>query len=141
MTVFGIHCNFSNDLPIRLKTCRSNVSFFFARQNVRAQKIGRVSEVLRAQARPIGIGRTICPGLINAWILFDGVFSLWVSLKMYFQKNMGSGISWSINWWKSKLWVKVFVLSKITDLITSYLCYVMWNLFTVGSLNFPMIVQ
>ena len=33
---------------------------FFTRQNVRARKIGRVSEVLRALGRPIGIGRVIC---------------------------------------------------------------------------------
>ena len=30
---------------------------------MRARKIGRVSEVLRTGARPIGIGRAICPGL------------------------------------------------------------------------------
>ena len=37
--------------------------FFFTRQNMRARKIGRVSEVLRTGARPIGIGRAICQGL------------------------------------------------------------------------------
>ena len=36
---------------------------FFTRQNMRAQKIGYVSEVLRARARLIGIGRVIFPGL------------------------------------------------------------------------------
>ena len=47
MTVFEIH--FFIVLPIRLKICRSNVSFLFTRQNVRAQKLGRISEVLRAK--------------------------------------------------------------------------------------------
>ena len=35
----------------------------FRRQDVRARKIERASEVLRAQAQAIGIGRTNCPGL------------------------------------------------------------------------------
>ena len=35
---------------------------FFAKQNVFAQKIKRVSEVLRACTRPIGIGRDIFRG-------------------------------------------------------------------------------
>ena len=51
MIVFGIHCNIFIVLPIRLKTCRSNAFFFFIRRNVRARKIGRVSEILRAQVR------------------------------------------------------------------------------------------
>ena len=60
MIAFGTHCNFFIVL-IRVKTCKSNVVFFFfARQNVRARKIGRVSEVLHARVRPIGIGRAIC---------------------------------------------------------------------------------
>ena len=63
MAVFGIHCNFFIVLPIWLKACRSNDFLLFTRQNVRARKIGHVSEVLRAWARPIGIGRTICPNL------------------------------------------------------------------------------
>ena len=63
MTSFGTHCNFFIALSIRLKTYRSNDFLFFARQNVRARKIGRVSGVLRARARPIVIGRTICQGL------------------------------------------------------------------------------
>ena len=46
MTVFEIH--FFIVLPIRLKICRS-VSFLFTRQNVRAQKLGHISEVLRAK--------------------------------------------------------------------------------------------
>ena len=63
MIVFGIHCNFFIGLPIQLKTCRSSVFFFFARLNVRARKIGRVSEVFRTRACLIGIGHAICPGL------------------------------------------------------------------------------
>ena len=52
MMVFGIHCNFFIVLPNRLKTCRSNDFLFFTKQNVRAQKVGRVSEVLHTRARP-----------------------------------------------------------------------------------------
>ena len=64
MIVFEIHCNFFIVLPIRLKTCRSKEFFkIFYKANKRARKIGRVSEVLHAQARPIDIGRAICPGL------------------------------------------------------------------------------
>ena len=63
MIVFGIHCNFFTVLPIQLKTCRSNAFFFFARQNVRAQKIGLVLKVLHAQARLICIEGAIFPGL------------------------------------------------------------------------------
>ena len=51
MIVFGIDCNSFIVVPIRLKTCRSNAFFFFIRQNVRARKIGRVSEFLLAQVR------------------------------------------------------------------------------------------
>ena len=50
MAVFGMHCNFSLFLPIRLKTCRSNGFLRFTGQNVRTRKIGRVSEVLRVRA-------------------------------------------------------------------------------------------
>ena len=50
MIIFRIHCNFFIVLPIRLKTCNPNVFLlFFTRQNVRAQNIGRVSEVLRPE--------------------------------------------------------------------------------------------
>ena len=63
MIAFRIHCNFFIVSPIQLKTCRSNGFLFLTRQNVRARKIGRVSEVLRAGTRPIGIGLAICPGL------------------------------------------------------------------------------
>ena len=49
MTVSGIHCNFFIFSPIRLKTCRSNVFFFFIRQNVSAREIGRVAKVFRAR--------------------------------------------------------------------------------------------
>ena len=50
--VFGSYCNFFIVLPIRLKTCRSNVFFFFTRQNVPARNIGRV----------------ICPGLTGFFL-------------------------------------------------------------------------
>ena len=43
MIVFGIRCNFFIVLPIRLKTCRSNIFLSFTKQNV------RVSEVLYAR--------------------------------------------------------------------------------------------
>ena len=59
MIVFGIHCNFFIVLPTRLKTCRSNGFLFFTRQNVRARKVGRVSEVLRTRARPVGMAYAI----------------------------------------------------------------------------------
>ena len=62
MIVFGIHCNFFIFLPIRLKTCRSN-NLLFLQGKMKKRKIGRVSEVLRAQARPIGMGWAICPSL------------------------------------------------------------------------------
>ena len=50
MIVFGNYYNFFIVLPIRLKTCRTDIFFSFLRQNVLARKIGRVSEVLRASA-------------------------------------------------------------------------------------------
>ena len=56
-------CTFFIAVFIRLKTYRSNGFFVFTKQNVRTWKIGHVSEVLRAQTRPIGIGRAICPDL------------------------------------------------------------------------------
>ena len=46
MIAFGIDCNLFIVLPIPLKTCRSNDFFFFTRQNMRAKKMGLVSEVL-----------------------------------------------------------------------------------------------
>ena len=63
MIVLGTHCNFFIVFPIRLKNCRSNGFFFFTRQNVRARKIGCVSDVFRALTRPIGIGYASCPDL------------------------------------------------------------------------------
>ena len=62
---FEIPCKFFIVLPIQLKIYRSNDFFFFTRQNVRARKIGRVPEVLRARTRPIGIWRAICPRVGN----------------------------------------------------------------------------
>ena len=63
MIVFGIHCKFFIGFPIRLKTFMSNGFLLFARPNVRARKIGRISEVLRTRESPIGIGCAIGPGL------------------------------------------------------------------------------
>ena len=45
------------------------IFLFFTKQNVRARKFGRVSEILRALARSIGIGRAICPGLPLGFII------------------------------------------------------------------------
>ena len=39
--------------------------FCFKKQNVHTRKIKRSLEVLRVQARPMGIGFKICPGLRN----------------------------------------------------------------------------
>ena len=58
------------------------IFFIFARQIVRAQKIGRVSEVLRAQACPISIGRAICLDLL----MENNLIHL---LRNFFQKNNG----------------------------------------------------
>ena len=43
--VYGIRSHLLIVLPIRLKHCISTVLFFFARQNVCLQNIGRPSEV------------------------------------------------------------------------------------------------
>ena len=67
MIVFGIHCNFVIVLSVWLEICRSNEFFFFTKQNMRAQKIEGPSEVLHSRARPIGIGRAICPGLMPVY--------------------------------------------------------------------------
>ena len=61
--VFGIHCNFSLFYQFDYKFVDLMVFFFFTRQNLHTQKIGHISEVLHAQACPIGIGCVICPGL------------------------------------------------------------------------------
>ena len=50
MIVFRIRCNFFIALCIRRKICRFNDFLFFARQNVRAQKIFRAR--LIGYARP-----------------------------------------------------------------------------------------
>ena len=46
---------------MRLKL--ADLIVFLTGQNVRAQKIGCVSEVSRVRARPFGIGLAICPCL------------------------------------------------------------------------------
>ena len=71
MIVAGIHYNFFINLLIRRKICRFNGFLFFAGQNMRARKIGHVSEVSWAWARPIGIGCTICP-VLNTRKLSEG---------------------------------------------------------------------
>ena len=76
MIVFGIHCNFFIVLPIPLKTCKYNGFLFSKKQNVHAQKIGRVSEVLRAWARPIAIGHAIFSGLASQKLLVSEVLKL-----------------------------------------------------------------
>ena len=68
MIVFAINYNFFIVLPFRLKACRSYWFLFFTRENVRAQKIGHVSDVFRAQARSIGIGSAIRQGLSTDFI-------------------------------------------------------------------------
>ena len=65
MIVLSTHYNVFMFLPIRLKVCRSNGFFFFARQNVCARNIGRVSEILHALACSIDIGHVICLGLYH----------------------------------------------------------------------------
>ena len=62
MTVFGIHCN--SFIVYLFDWKLVDLMGFFYQQKVRVQKIGRVSEVLCAWARPISIVRAVCPGLI-----------------------------------------------------------------------------
>ena len=63
MIVLGIHCNFFIDLPIRLKTYRSDVFFVFRFDKLKCKRPkNRVR--LRGFARPIDTGHTIFPGLI-----------------------------------------------------------------------------
>ena len=73
MIVFRIHCNFFIILSIRLRTCSSNGFLFFTRQIVRDRKIGRVSELLRAQTRAIGIGQFVqaCASSIIVIVIED----------------------------------------------------------------------
>lgn len=65
------------------------IFFIFARQIVRAQKIGRVSEVLRAQACSISIGRAICLDLL----MENNLIHL---LRNFFQKIMEGEESFQI---------------------------------------------
>ena len=56
--VFGIHCNFFIVLSTWMEICRPmNFSF------LQGKMCAPTSEVLRARARPIGISRSIYPGL------------------------------------------------------------------------------
>ena len=59
---FGTHYNFFIVLPIRLQICRSN-DFSFLQGKICIQEKSGASQVLRARARPIGIGAVIRPGL------------------------------------------------------------------------------
>ena len=63
MIIFGIHSNTFIVLPIRSKIYRSNTFVLFYKAKCERPKVGHASEVLRAGAHPIGIGRAICPGL------------------------------------------------------------------------------
>ena len=54
MIVFRIHCTFFIALTIRLKACGSNVFFLLYKAKCARQQIGRISEVLRARAHPMG---------------------------------------------------------------------------------------
>ena len=77
---FGIHCKFFIVLPIWLKIC-----FLLFLQGSMC-----VSEVLRAQARLIGIRHAICPGLNNS---DNNSFSVW-----HHQKNDLFFTIWFLFW-------------------------------------------
>ena len=64
--VFWIHYKFLIALPIWLKICRSVFSLL-KKLNLHARKC-KCSEVLCAQARPIGIRHPVCPSLISIFI-------------------------------------------------------------------------
>ena len=64
--VFGIHCNFFIVLTIWLKTCRSNVFFFFRRENMRAWKIKKKRFCVRAHPWAGSLSR---PDVTTVWIL------------------------------------------------------------------------
>ena len=93
MIVFGIQCNFFIVLPNQLKICRLMDFFFFFEGKIwRARKTGRISEVLRARVRLIGIGRTICSGLNY----------LQLALIAYWNQCSGEVFSTSLHLWKSE---------------------------------------
>ena len=63
--------------------------FLFTRPNEGARKIGRVSDVLRALARPIGIERTICPGLYyQIKVIPSYVIVIYICYFIYFQPDL-----------------------------------------------------
>ena len=100
-TLFGNQCKFFINLSIRLKICRTNVCFFFARQNLLAKKIGRALEVLHAQERSIGIGHTICPAVIFIGFSFSGnvlAVLLWIFFHtiLCFVRYDYLGYDWSL---------------------------------------------
>ena len=60
--------------------------FFFTRPNEGARKIGRVSDVLRAPARPIGTERAVCPGLYyQIKVILSYVIGIYIYF-IYFQQ-------------------------------------------------------
>ena len=64
--------------------------FFFTRPNEGARKIGRVSDVLRAPALPIGIERAICPGLYyQIKVILSYVIGIYIYF-IYFQPDLYS---------------------------------------------------
>ena len=77
MIVFGIQCNFFIVLPIRLETCRYNAFSSLKRQNVRARKIGHVSDVLRAKRTQSASGVQFVQASSNfPRLLFDSSYLL-----------------------------------------------------------------
>ena len=94
--VFGIHCNLIIVFSIRLEICRWNEFFFFTKQNMRARKIRRVSEVLRAWARPIDIGCAICSGL-----------RIWYIKKVPKKTSYKWLLLWAVLFWKKNLVVNL----------------------------------
>ena len=84
MIVFGIHFIFLIDLPIRVKTCRSNVFLLFYKA-----KWGQPKYWARP-ARPIGIERAICPGLYyEIKVIPSYVIGIYIYF-IYFQPDLFS---------------------------------------------------
>lgn len=86
-TVFGVHFNFAHFnfysvLSIQIKMCRYNVFSILQGKMCKVQKIGLVSEVSCACVRPVGIGRTFCPGLVlKYFVVTQLVYSCISSIK------------------------------------------------------------
>ena len=84
MMVFGIRCNFFVDLPIRLKTCRSNIFLFFTRQNVRARKNGQFL-LFFIQVKSIHISFLASFHFLKRWVLASKIF--WICVPAYFDSK------------------------------------------------------